>query len=363
VTSARGICPTCLKEGRLTPQRQLLATHDVDGVKCEGSGSKPSEITRLASGAHPSSGSAPTRAVPRSTEGEFVVKGPESPSIMNDRNPFVECPTCLASVRVESGLLPVHFISGSPCVRSGTHVSTLSQVPHCPVCDRVVMRVDSAGYVAQHLRGVSGSFATCNAVCQRKPFWKSTKDTVTKDTVTKDTVTKRGAKDWLVLAAICLFVLWIPVSCVAGNISDGRRIDAAVSFECQQWVKAAKEHPQDGISGAPDVKGLDQSEIDKRVEAQCGDSRGAWKNWKDSYWATRPTTDPSPATESSPTTSRSQAECERDIAAWMDMDVDEQSRADSIDSIRIDCNMPPLQDDPFWQEAWQRHLEETGQTP
>lgn len=177
MASARGICPTCLKERRLTPQRQVLTTHNVDGVKCEGSGSKPSEITRLASGAHPSSGSAPTRAVPRSTQGQSVIKGPESPSILNDRNPLVECPTCLAGIRVESGVLPVHFISGSRCVRSGTHVSTLSQVPHCPVCDRVVMRVDSAGYVAQHLREVSdndpseicGSFVPCDAVGQRKP--------------------------------------------------------------------------------------------------------------------------------------------------------------------------------------------------
>ena len=59
MTNARGVCPTCLKERRLTPQRQVLATHTFDGVKCEGSGSKPSKITRLASEPQGSSAAIP----------------------------------------------------------------------------------------------------------------------------------------------------------------------------------------------------------------------------------------------------------------------------------------------------------------
>jgi hypothetical protein len=49
------------------------------------------------------------------------------------------------------------------------------------------------------------------------------------------------------------------------------------------------------------------------------------------------------------------ADCERRIAALMDLDIDEQSRRDNVDAVRIECDMPPLQQDPFWQEAWQRH--------
>ena len=72
-----------------------------------------------------------------------------------------------------------------------------------------------------------------------------------------------------------------------------------------------------------------------------------------------PETEPSPPAESS---RPDEAECERSIAAQMDLDIDKQSKADNIDSIRIDCDMPPLQDTPFWQEAWRVHLDKAGQT-
>jgi len=53
-----------------------------------------------------------------------------------------------------------------------TDPSAPSQVPHCPVCDRVVS-VDSAGYVAGHVRTASDSFVRCKAVGRRRPRWKS----------------------------------------------------------------------------------------------------------------------------------------------------------------------------------------------
>jgi hypothetical protein len=198
----------------------VIATHQLHGVRCEGSGSQPSEIT-------PSAGMSSTTA-------DSGIKGPAPPSVVNDPNPLMPCPVCRRQVGVESGLLAVHETNGSRCVGSGIHAGAPP---------------------------------------------KSAKPTVT---------------NWLVFAAVCLLVLWLPVSCVAGNISDGGRMDRAVAYICQSWVKAANEHPGEVSSGAPDSTGLDQSEIDKRVEAQCGDSKRAWENWASSSSAASPTTDPSP---------------------------------------------------------------------
>lgn len=44
--SGRGICPTCMKEKRLTSQRQLIASHVFGGDKCQGSGAEPTRITK-----------------------------------------------------------------------------------------------------------------------------------------------------------------------------------------------------------------------------------------------------------------------------------------------------------------------------
>ena len=54
-------------------------------------------------------------------------------------------------------------------------------------------------------------------------------------------------------------------------------------------------------------------------------------------------------------------ECERRIATMADLDIDSQSKADNIDSIRIDCDLPPLQQTPFWAQAWERH--QAGTSP
>lgn len=46
--SARGVCPTCLKEKRLTAHRQLIASHVFNGEKCQGSGQEPTRVTKTA---------------------------------------------------------------------------------------------------------------------------------------------------------------------------------------------------------------------------------------------------------------------------------------------------------------------------
>ena len=116
MTMAHGICPTCQQEIRLTgltPQRQVIAAHQFQGNKCEGSGSQSYEITRSS--------------------------------------------------------------------------------------DMGSTKADAATWIPR-------------------------------------------VTTWIVVAAVCLLVLWLQVSCVARNISDGGRMDRAVAYICKSWVKAANEH-------------------------------------------------------------------------------------------------------------------------
>lgn len=47
------------------------------------------------------------------------------------------------------------------------------------------------------------------------------------------------------------------------------------------------------------------------------------------------------------------SDCAERIAAILDLGVDAQSEADMVDAIRIDCGMPPLQQDEFWLWRWE----------
>ena len=61
-----------------------------------------------------------------------------------------------------------------------------------------------------------------------------------------------------------------------------------------------------------------------------------------------------------------QAGCEQRIASIMDLDIDEQSKADNIDSIRIDCNMPPCRTVPSGRKPggliWKRQVASEPET-
>jgi hypothetical protein len=347
--NARGICPTCLRERGLTPQRQAITAHKVDGVACEGSGSQPSEITRLA-----------------------------------DADYTATCPACHYVVRLYGGRrLAAHNTKGKPCEMSGADLraevlpepsetppesnqldfppletNTDSQAT-CPTCQTTVSR--QWGRLAEH--DANGKRCSMSGADLRDGLFLKPPGTAHESGQPNPGSTSASRqpthRDWVVFTAISLLVLGALGSCVVGNNHDASRMDRAVAYTCQVWVKAAKEHPGELSVMAPDSTGLDQSEIDKRVEAQCGDSKRAWEDW-----AASQSTAPSPTTESpSAATSPDQADCEQRIAAMMGLAIDEQSKADNIDSIRIDCNMPPLQSSPFWQEAWRIHLEKTGQTP
>lgn len=316
-----GLCPTCRREKRLT-ESLLVVPHITRKEKCPGSGGTPTAITRTANVAMPKEGLPQSGSPPAASEVQSREVAPR---------------THFGELGAEFGrgliIVPIAFVACLIAFFYGHWGwGTLFLL--------VALSIGAAlWHSAEGQRMLKGP----------QQHWRASQS--------------RRTSKWTSRIAIGFVAGILIVGLIAANVA--RRIDndnredlrQAQVAACDALHEAAMEHlgtSGAGAGGRAWAKERLANWPDAAALGDCYYTRTFVQEIADGVVDRRIAEAAKP-----PETGSGTLTCEQRLAAMMDLDIDIQSRRDNVDSIRIDCNLPPLQQDPFWQEAWQRHLQES----